>query len=642
MLVLVSLTLQLSLLHLGSCRRYSVNTWIRIFLWFAYLGADSVATVALGVISNNQRNSCDDNDSQVKNELIAFWAPFMLLHLGGQDTVTAYAVQDNELWLRHLLGLIIQLGVALYIFHLSWKGNWLSFLTILMLIVGFIKYAERTWVMRLANHAPLPERKLYEPNLEQRKLLADQADLYLSDRENYLKRYGEKIVCLDVDDIRPIRAEAVRLFDIFRRLFLNQKVTFLHRFLVDSVSASLDSQNTWKVIEVELVYAYDVFYTKAPLFFSSWGYIFRYFSFTSIIFVFVLFHLKERHKHPRIDLIITYVLLVGAILTEIYAVIFLSVSDWPRPRHRGLSKHLRTLFAPIINRWAKLMTNKQRWSNSMAQLNLLSFCLKDKSEVGQETPKLFAKSRKWIFNHMVPKLNGELEMLLYRSHKQISTDLKDLVYNTFREKLSSDSEGFSEEYNKYITHGTVNVEIYQSIIIWHIATDLCFYTDSGENETTNNLHREVSKDISDYMMYILVMCPFVLSTGNAILSFENTCAWVRNFFEEKKLTKLPKAEACAMLISEYETSSDKVDNYLLTESLLSLAVILANKLSPMDGKWEILSKFWMENLAYVSTLCQGNNHAQQLRKGGEFLTHVWLLIQQFNLAESFQKSRTRP
>ena len=216
------------------------------------------------------------------------------------------------------------------------------------------------------------------------------------------------------------------------------------------------------------------------------------------------------------------------------------------------------------------------------------------------------------------------------------------MYNTFREKLSSDSEGFSEEYNKYITHGTVNVEIYQSIIIWHIATDLCFYTDSGANETTNNLHRKVSKDISDYMMYILVMCPFVLSTGNAILSFENTCAWVRNFFKEKKLTKLPKAEACAMLISEYETSSDKVDNYLLTESLLSLAVILANKLSPMDGKWEILSKFWMENLAYVTTLCQGNNHAQQLRKGGEFLTHVWLLIQQFNLAESFQKSRTRP
>ncbi|KAL4607640.1 hypothetical protein ACB092_09G190100 [Castanea dentata] len=644
-LVLVSLTLQLSLLLLGSRRRYSVKTWIRIIIWFSYLGADSVATIALGVISNNQGNSCDGNDCQLQNELTTFWAPFLLLHLGGQDTVTAYAVQDNELWLRHLLGLIVQLGVALYIFYLSWKGNWLSFLTIPMLLAGFIKYAERIWVMQLANNAPLPERKLYDPSPEKRRLLAEQADVYLSNRENYQKLYGENIVCPDVDDIRPIRAEAVRLFEIFRRLFLNQRVPFLHRFLVDSVSASLDSQNTWKVIEVELGYAYDVFYTKAPLYFTAWGFIFRFFSFTSILFVSVLFLLKERHKHlSQTDLIITYVLMVGAILIELYAVILLSASDWPWPRFKGLRKLLEKLFAPIINRYDKLMTNKQRWSNSVAQLNLLSFCLKDyKPEVDDGTPKRFARWREWIFNHILPKLNRELQMLFYRTHKQISDDLKDLVYNTFREKLSSNREGFSEDYDQYTTYnGSINVETYQRIIIWHIATDLCFYTHTSANESINNFHREVSKDISDYMMYILVMCPFVLSTGNAILSFENTCEWVKNFFQEKKLTKLPKPDACAMLISEYETSSDKVDNYLLTEDLLSLAVLLANKLNPMDGKWEILSKFWVENLAYVATLCQGNNHAQQLRKGGEFFTHVWLLIEQLNLTESFQKSRTRP
>ena len=158
MLILVSLTLQLSLLHLGSHRRYSVKTWIRICLWFSYLSADSVATVALGVISNNQGCSCDCNDSLLHNDLTAFWAPLLLLHLGGQDTITAYAVQDNELWLRHLLGLLVQLAVALYIFLLSWKANWLSFFSIPMLLVGFIKYAERTWAMRSTNYAPCPTR----------------------------------------------------------------------------------------------------------------------------------------------------------------------------------------------------------------------------------------------------------------------------------------------------------------------------------------------------------------------------------------------------------------------------------------------------------------------------------------------------
>ena len=76
--------------------------------------------------------------------------------------------------------------------------------------------------------------------------------------------------------------------------------------------------------------------------------------------------------------------------------------------------------------------------------------------------------------------------------------------------------------------------------------------------------------------------------------------------------------------------------YLLKDSLLSLAVLLANKLSQMDGKWAILSKFWVENLAYFATLCQGNNHAQLLSKGGEFLTHVWFLLEHFDLTESFK------
>ena len=77
--------------------------------------------------------------------------------------------------------------------------------------------------------------------------------------------------------------------------------------LFDNDSIFVDSQTTWKVVnEVELGYAYDVYYTEAPLFFTAWGFIFRFFSFTSILLVFVLFCLKERHKHPQMDLVITY------------------------------------------------------------------------------------------------------------------------------------------------------------------------------------------------------------------------------------------------------------------------------------------------------------------------------------------------
>ena len=41
-----------------------------------------------------------------------------------------------------------------------------------------------------------------------------------------------------------------------------------------------------------------------------------------------------------------------------------------------------------------------------------------------------------------------------------------------------------------------------------------------------------------------------------------------------------------------------------------------------DKKWTAISDVWMEMLAYVTSQCRGNYHAQQLQRGGEFLTRV--------------------
>ena len=91
-----------------------------------------------------------------------------------------------------------------------------------------------------------------------------------------------------------------------------------------------------------------------------------------------------------------------------------------------------------------------------------------------------------------------------------------------------------------------------------------------------------------------------------------------------------------MLISEFE--NPPIKNLLLADSPLPLAFQVARTLNQMDEKWEILSKFWVENLAYVATLCRGDNLAQLLSKGGELLTHVWFLLEHFDLTESFKKS----
>ena len=150
LMVLFSLFLQIVLIIFSNRRKYTFRPWIRILIWSAYMSADWVATVALGTLSRSQ------GDSQGKlldpnYTLMAFWAPFLLLHLGGPDTITAYSLEDNELWLRHLLGLVVQVGVAFYVFLRSWAGAPPTFLSILMFVAGIIKYGERTWVLRSAS-----------------------------------------------------------------------------------------------------------------------------------------------------------------------------------------------------------------------------------------------------------------------------------------------------------------------------------------------------------------------------------------------------------------------------------------------------------------------------------------------------------
>ncbi|KAK9233512.1 hypothetical protein WN943_023762 [Citrus x changshan-huyou] len=103
--ILFSLLLQTVLILLAPLRKGMGYKLIILLIWSAYFLADSAATFAIGLIAERAINSQTPTKS---NELLVLWAPFLLLHLGGPDTITAVALEDNELWLRQLFGLIFQ------------------------------------------------------------------------------------------------------------------------------------------------------------------------------------------------------------------------------------------------------------------------------------------------------------------------------------------------------------------------------------------------------------------------------------------------------------------------------------------------------------------------------------------------------
>nr|XP_051186295.1 uncharacterized protein LOC127300242 [Lolium perenne]XP_051186296.1 uncharacterized protein LOC127300242 [Lolium perenne] len=144
-LVLFSFTSQAFLFAVAGNGRRNGSTKLKVLLWLAYLLADSTATYTLGHLSIASAPHV--------HQLVAFWAPFLLLHLGGQDTITAYALEDNRLWLRHLQTLVVQVLGAAYVLymHLSGSGALVA-AAILMFAVGALKYGERIWALKCADN----------------------------------------------------------------------------------------------------------------------------------------------------------------------------------------------------------------------------------------------------------------------------------------------------------------------------------------------------------------------------------------------------------------------------------------------------------------------------------------------------------
>ena len=110
-LVLASLFFQYFLFAAALLRQRRVPPWFRSLIWLAYQGGDVVAVYALATLFNRHRK---DEVAAGAAHLDTLWAPVLLLHLGGQDGITAYSVEDNENWRRHLLVAASQVSARSY------------------------------------------------------------------------------------------------------------------------------------------------------------------------------------------------------------------------------------------------------------------------------------------------------------------------------------------------------------------------------------------------------------------------------------------------------------------------------------------------------------------------------------------------
>ncbi|XP_058114380.1 uncharacterized protein LOC131257617 [Magnolia sinica] len=616
-LVLCSLFLQIFLTISAPFRRRKSAKWIRPFIWASYLLADWVAAFALGILSDSITSSPDCNNSHCTNinnanELIVFWSPFLLIHLGGPDTITALALEDNELWLRHLLALIINLIGTVYVFIRTLPNNHFLIPTLIIFTVGIIRYIQRTCSLYLASSGVF------------RRSIGKESKT--SNSSGFLP----EPVRGRINSIEAVQS-AHRFLTTYSRLIVDSPLSFENRDQSRSYFMILHPEDAFGIIEVELGLLFDMLYTKATVIHNYIGYFFRLICFSFILIALLLFILFDKRRSHLVDRFITYILFIGALTIDLIDLFHLIRSNWLV--HFSENRKLCCLADQMF---AKLHPDfPLRHHASMSQCNLISYCLRRHSSTCLHFKCNF-------IDEVVTWLQFKCNFI---KNVPVSTNIKSFIFNDLLNKSKAENslnkikEMFKYRWNWAIEEGTpdrmpdwfFNVDLEERILIWHIATDICYHS-----RDCKSLHRDVSKLVSDYMLYLLVIHPTMISSTEGIAEsrWKDVCQLINKFIEEGDLKD--DKSLCRKLLEKHSlTDRRKIER---SDDLLKNACLVAHKLlnQPEIFAWVNISRVWVELLCSGANHCSGKDHAQRLAWGGEFLTTVWLLKAHLGLAHQYR------
>uniref|UniRef100_A0A0D9XUU2 DUF4220 domain-containing protein n=1 Tax=Leersia perrieri TaxID=77586 RepID=A0A0D9XUU2_9ORYZ len=635
-LVLVSFSLQVFLLFFAIFRRCHRSTVLSMLLWLAYLSADSVAIYLLGrlmlLVGDDPRH-----------QLVLFWAPFLLLHLGGQETITAFSMEDCALWKRHLLNLATQVSLAIYVVGKQWQGDKsLVAPTTLMFVAGTTRYVERILALKRALSTTLESSAMefYVPGDMVQFYIYSEAyyrklETIISDKQDRnFKRIMEvatKGFMLSLDflmDVTPPRPSA---------WYYGGK-----EFWIDRSSDNMGDM-VYKLADIHLSLIYDYLYTKFGG--GLMGVLCHLTTLALTCIALALFVVSRLgHKgsiyYDRNDVTISYILLVGAIALEILsALLWLMSSTLPHETRNTILYNILKHLCP---------ESRVKWSGKLQQYNMIDKCIQQTQagrleqmmhRVGIERGpctkpvKVSADVKKLILGKILAELSDtstiEEELSLTRFHgkwaqRWVKRYYQDQVPRNTHASSSSSSSQSDRAQHALMVSQIQDLGFVSSAFLWHLVTDICLDQSDTTSDHSSNKLKSSSRELSNYVMYLLVECKAMLS------GFEHGSL---NYIRQQMLRLLVdfhngQDDRRGFLSNLCNNIVHRVLDEQELDDVFRRAVYASSTLLKMDAasRWELIATVWAEMLCYIACNCGAGFHAKQLCAGGEFVTHVKMLL----------------
>lgn len=632
-LVMASFSLQVFLLLSAPFRRRHGSRLLNGSLWVAYLMADYVATYILGRLTLLLAVT-GGNEGRRHHQLALFWAPFLLLHLGGQETITAFSMEDNTLWKRRLLDLIAQVAMSVYVVGKQWRqgDRLLVAPMVLMFVLGAVKYGERIWALRAA-----AARAPGSSSIASLVAHAYRKEGYWNGGE-----YGRFVGISSQDkiSIESILKEASMEFQASLDYFMDMtpsNISFPSRryaFDMDTLLQLKTSKNVYgmayKLAEMHVSLIYDYLYTKfgTVRFHASpksnptmvaalqWLVSLGLTSVALALFAMAMAgNTTSNFDYSESDILISYILLVGAIAMEISSIyIALTSSCWAGI---AVAKHLHHLDAG-------------EWSGKLAQYNMVDACVQKRERRQQTSPggavgalirrilqapcetpppphiivspevkkllldKMFEVAIEALHNNRCDFRRFQGQWALWVANRFEGSDSGPAAAGPAHKALSSIQE----------------LDFVATVVVWHLVTTICFQAGDGPGELTNP-----SNDLSGYIMYLVAKRGVMVDTDGHIIIAE-TQIEVPDFLDVLHQDGF---------IQKLREGEQQYNDCLFIDEACKACMELF-KIREARNRWELIAAVWTEILCYMALNCGATFHAKHLTAGGEFLTQAKMLL----------------
>ncbi|PUZ43978.1 hypothetical protein GQ55_8G050900 [Panicum hallii var. hallii] len=629
-LVLGSLGIQFFLLVAAPMRKYTIWSSFRRCIWLAYISSDALAIYALATLFNRHVRAgrggrYDDDAAAVKaTSLEVLWAPLLLVHLGGRDEITAFDIQDNELWTRHThtVTIVSQVTVALYAFYKSWPGGAdrrLLLSAIMLFINGVINFCQKLWALRNASMNRLVAVSSIIRGQRRERVVWERC---FTEMEGSYKLCCWKKYEPAAAAAAPEAATAAAAVERARRTLLSS-MDQVQVILSDiSLLATVGNKEKKHFLEqlspgVDMTdwlrRAFEIIYTRANVVHAP---VYAACDLLLVpalyIIAIVLFAMGRKQGYNATDVKLTYVFMV-----------FTAVLD-------SLG-----LFISRLVYWLMSMTTTPALCMTLPEYNLIDSVANRMGPVKGRLLKCvtclgyedYSTSRRcWsatVAEFVVSKLLRPgrvegLDLASYRSLTKYNWILGDELQHLVVQGGGGGGGGTDDDQMKMVRTSLRDSPFDESVLLWHIATDLCTSTDTVA--TDRDICTQV---ISNYMGYLLKFRPEMLMTGSRPQLFTLTMDDLEKLLKEKNMsTPLSRRQAVWEIIK----ASVEEDDH--SPALIRDAYKLADELLRQDQKtrWELMHRVWMGMLCYSASMCRGYLHAKSLGEGGEFLSYVWIVI----------------